>query len=123
MLLTDSLIKKKYIYICLTFDLDLHNIISILETLLHLTAVKTSVVLPHALKTQGEVSGGVGIVEQRGPFLVGLTDPHSVTTGHQDLCLHAMIQDTPFNPGDRQHSVATIGRGGWRRVCQRHQAG
>lgn len=107
----------------LTFDLDLSDVVSVLQALLHLAAVEAGVVLPQTLQPQREVGGGIGVIEQRGSVLVGLADSHPVAAGNQDLCLFAVSQYAPFDPRERQHGVAAVGGGGRRRVSQRHQAG
>lgn len=96
---------------CLTFDLDLSHIVRVLQALLNLAAVEAGVVLPHALQTQGEVGGGVSVIEQRGSVLVGLADPHLVAAGHKDLRLSAVGQNAPFDTGEGQHGVPAVGGG------------
>ena len=110
-------------FISLTFDLDVSQVVGVLQALLHLAAVEAGVVLPQALQPQGEVGGGVGVVEQRGSVFVGLVDPHPVAAGDQDLRLRALSQNAPFDPGEGENGVAAIGGGRRRRVGQRHQAG
>lgn len=71
---------------------------------------------------QGEVGGGVGVVEQGGAASVGLADLHPVATGNQDLCLLLVNHDAPFDPGQGQNRMAAVGEGSRRGVSQRDQA-
>lgn len=96
---------------------------SILQPLLHLAAIEAGVILPQALQAEGEVCGGVGVVEERGSVFVGLADSHPVATGHQDLSVLTLSQEAPFDAGHREHGMATVKGGGWWWVGQRHQAG
>lgn len=110
-------------HIYLTLDLDGHNIIGILQALLHLAPVKASVTLPQVVQLQREVGRGVGVVQQQGSVFICLANPYPVAPGHQDLHLLAVTKDSPFDSGEGQHGVPAIS-GGWRRwVGQRNQAG
>lgn len=99
------------------------HIVSILQALLYLAAVETCVVLPQVFQLQGEVSRGVGVVQQWGSILEGLADLHSVPTRYQYFCVSTVSQYTPLDPGKSEDSVTSVGGGRRQKMGDRHQAG